>query len=120
MLELPSATGDGDRFAGVRESIGELRALAAGDDFIALELMLLCSQAGRTPGRNIAIIGQGNEMAAGRVTPGLTTIDFSGEEIGSRAVELVLQRVAKTRQDASQHAYVPPVLVERDSARLSG
>jgi DNA-binding LacI/PurR family transcriptional regulator len=42
---------------------------------------------------------------------------MGGEEIGRRAMEVVLQRVAKTRQDAAQLIKVPPKLVVRETTR---
>jgi LacI family transcriptional regulator len=108
-----------DGLAALRERLGPARAVAAASDFLALQLMFLCYQSRRTPGRDVAVIGQGNELAGALVQPALTTIDFAGEEIGQRAMDLVLQRVAQTRQDSPQQTYVPPVLVERESGRLS-
>ena len=118
IVELsPRGAGDGDRFGPVRARLGEVNAIAAGDDFLALELMLVCCRAGRTPGQDIGIIGQGNEPAGANISPTLSTIDFCGEEIGRRAMELSLQRVTKARQDAAQQALISPVLVPRESTR---
>lgn len=108
----------GDRLAPVRDRIGSIRAIVAGDDLLAIDLMLLCCQMGRIPGRDIAIIGQGNELVGARISPSLTTIDFCGEEVGQRAMEISLQRVAKSRQDASQQTYVPPQIVARESTHM--
>jgi len=109
----------GDGLAAVPARLGALRAIIADDDFLAVDLMLLALAAGRHPGRDIAIAGQGNEALGARLTPGLTTVDFCGEEIGRRAIETALQRITKTRQDAPQQTLVPPVLVVRESTRLS-
>lgn len=106
----------GDRFAQIRDRIGEVRAIVAGDDALAIDLMLLCCQIGKIPGRDIAIVGQGNEFIGARVTPSLTTIDFCGEEVGQRSMDLALQRVTKARQDAPQQTYVPPQLISRESS----
>jgi DNA-binding LacI/PurR family transcriptional regulator len=48
----------------------------------------------------------------------LTTIDLCGEEVGRRAMEMALQRIAKTRQDAPQQTLIPPLLIARESTRL--
>jgi len=85
-----------------------LRAVAGSDDYVA-------RSAGRTPGRDLAVIGQGNEPLAQCIEPALSSVDFAGEEIGRRAMDLVLQRVNKTRMDAPQSTYVAPTLVERGS-----
>ena len=92
-----------------------VRAIAAADDYLALALMTLCWQHGRKPGHDIAIIGQGNERLSTRIRPTLSTVDFSGEEIGRRAADIALQRLSKSRMDAPQTAYVAPILIARES-----
>lgn len=106
-----------DRFAPVRQRLPGLRALAASDDLLAIALLALCYQAGRAPGSDIAVIGQGNDLAGTRVWPRLSTVDFCGEEIGRRAMDLLLQRITKSRQDSPQQTYVPPLLIARESTR---
>lgn len=143
-VHTPSATGAAERLAGFHEICRErhvdagavtltvtgprdpgwdsvparlagLRAVAGSDDYVALQLLLLARGAGRTPGRDLAVIGQGNEPLAQCIEPALSSVDFAGEEIGRRAMDLVLQRVNKTRLDAPQSTYVAPTLVERSS-----
>ena len=106
-----------DRLAQVRDRLQNIRALAASDDFLAIELMLLSANLGRQPGRDIAVIGQGNEIAGARISPSLTTVDFCGEEIGRRAMDTAIQRIQKTRQDTPQHTHVTPQLIVRESSR---
>jgi LacI family transcriptional regulator len=113
----PGAAEDGDRLHGVRERLGGVQAIVASDDFLALQVMFQCAQEGRTPGKDVAVIGQGNELAGARGWPTLTTVDFCGEEIGRRALDVVLQRVTQARQDAPQYTLVPPILVERETTR---
>jgi LacI family transcriptional regulator len=115
-LEIDTESG-GSAFDALRARIGGLRAVAASDDSLALEALLAASQAGRTPGRDVAILGAGNESFGARIAPALSTIDLGGEEIGQRAIELALQRVAKTRQDSAQRTFVPPTLIARESTR---
>ena len=95
-----------------------IRAIAATDDFVAVNLMALCCRAGRNPGQDIAIMGQGNERISSRITPSLSTIDFCGEEIGRRAAETALQRIDKSRMDAPATAHVAPLVIARESTRL--
>jgi LacI family transcriptional regulator len=101
------------------QRLATVRAVIAGDDCLALNLMLMCLEAGRHPGRDIDVIGQGNEPFAARLCPSLTTIDFGGQEIGRRALEMAIQRVAKTRQDAPQQTLIAPTLVQRQTTRFS-
>lgn len=104
----------------IRERLADVQAIATSDDFLALDIMGLCWQAGRAPGCDIAIVGQGNERFTSRIRPTLSSVDLRGEEIGRRAMDTALQRLAHTRMDAPQAARVAPVLVPRDSTRLLG
>lgn len=94
------------------------RALGASSDLLALEMLGYCWRAGRRPGRDIAIMGQGNERCAALISPALTTTDWCGEEIGRRALEILLARVEKLRLDAPQSNYVAPILCGRASTQL--
>jgi LacI family transcriptional regulator len=116
-VTIPPEAGNGDRFRPVRERLPELRAIAASDDFLALDIMITCLNAGRRPGQDISIVGQGNESfgLCGQVS--LSSVDFAGVEVGQRAMDLVLQRISKLRQDAPQQIFVPPVLRPRGSTR---
>jgi LacI family transcriptional regulator len=119
VIEVPPRGADGpDRLEAVQRRLAEVRGMAASDDYLAVELMLLCARGGRKPGADIALIGQGNELVGGRISPRLTTIDFCGEEIGRRALDIALQRVSQARQDAPEHTLVPPVLVVRETSGL--
>jgi DNA-binding LacI/PurR family transcriptional regulator len=113
----PGAGGDPRRLEALRSRLPAVRGVVASSDLLAVEVLVLAMQAGREPGRDIAIMGQGNDVLGRRIVPALTTIDFSGEEIGRRALDLALQRLAKTRHDAAQQVLVPPLLVERASTR---
>jgi LacI family transcriptional regulator len=112
---LPDAT-----FCALSQRLQDARAVAATDDFLALELGGWCAHAGRRPGQDLVLMGQGNEPAGARVTPRLTTTDFCGREIGRRALEAALARLDKTRMDAPQTTCVPPMLVVRDSTAPVG
>ena len=102
----------------IKQHLERVTAAAATDDFSAVELLTLCLESGRIPGQDVAIMGQGNERVGDRITPSLTTTDFCAEEIGRRAMETALARLGKTRMDAPQCAYVPPVLITRQSTKL--
>lgn len=107
-----------ERLEPLRERIRTARAVAASNDYLAAELMMLCRALGRTPAQDISIIGQGNEIVSTRIAPKLTTTDLCGEEIGQRAVDIALQRIMKTRQDAPQQTQVAPMLITRETTRL--
>jgi DNA-binding LacI/PurR family transcriptional regulator len=108
-LDAPS------RLDEVRNRLSSIRGMAGSDDFVALELMFLALQADRHPGRDISILGQGNEAFGAQIAPSLTSIDYAGEQIGQRALDIALERVTKTRQDPAIQAAIPPVLIARES-----
>jgi LacI family transcriptional regulator len=110
---LPEAI-EGELVSRLRQT----RAVGASDDLLALELLGYCWRAGRRPGRDIAVMGQGNERCAALINPSLTTTDWCGEEIGRRALEILLARVEKRRLDAPQSNYIAPVLCSRASTQL--
>ncbi|MCK4342633.1 MAG: LacI family DNA-binding transcriptional regulator [Phycisphaerae bacterium] len=118
-LTIEVAASGTDRLEPVRDRLAEARAVAASNDYLAIDLMLLCCEMGRIPARDIAIIGQGNELVGTCISPTLTTVDLCGEEIGRRAMDLAVQRISKTRQDAPQHIQVPPLLIVRESTRCA-
>ncbi|MGE0480788.1 MAG: LacI family DNA-binding transcriptional regulator [Phycisphaerae bacterium] len=101
----------------LRGRLEGLSGIGASDDALALSVMLACRQLGFAPGVDIAVMGQGNDALAAEVAPALTTVDYSGAEIGQRAIETATQRLTKARADAFQSVQVAPQLIERDSTR---
>lgn len=101
----------------LRQATAAYRRFCASDDALAMELMFACMASNRMVGRDVAVIGHGNEPIGAHVSPGLTSIDPQGEQIGRRAMEVLVQRAEKTRSDAPQEVCVPPELVERGSTR---
>jgi LacI family transcriptional regulator len=99
------------------EALAGAAAIAATSDALALQVMLLLARRGRMAGRDVALLGAGNHPVGAYVRPSLSTIDFSGFEIGQRAMDLALQRLAKTRMDSPQTILIPPTLVPRESTR---
>jgi LacI family transcriptional regulator len=100
------------------DRLREVRAVGTSDDVLALELYAYCWRAGRRPGRDLAIMGQGNERCGRAISPPLTTTHWCGEEIGRRAMEILLARVEKIRLDAPQSNYVAPLVCTRASTQL--
>ncbi len=96
-----------------------VRAVAASSDYAVLDVMLASARAGRRAGVDLAVIGQGNECFTTQLQPALTSTDLGGEELGQRAVQTVLARVEKTRQDSFEVTHVAPRLLVRDSSHLA-
>jgi len=101
--------------AQLERRIAQVQAVGATNDFVAVSLYGLCWRTGRAPGRDISLMGQGNDLPAANLSPTLTTVDLCGEEIGRRAFDTVLARLNKLRQDAPQTVEVAPKLVVRES-----
>jgi len=97
----------------------QINGLAATDDAHAISAMFACFEAGCVPGRDVAVIGQGNEPLGARIHPALSTIDFSGREIGRRAFDVLLQRLDQSRMDTPHTLTVAPQLVVRETSDRS-
>lgn len=103
----------------VHERLARARAVGAASDALAMRVLWTCQQLGRRPGVDVAVIGLGNEPCTSYIYPGLSSVDMCGQEIGSRAFDLALQRVTKTRQDGRLTTPITPRLIERASSRLA-
>lgn len=111
-LTVPDSCGP-NRLDAVVERLAGAARIATGDDLLAIEILVRMALRGRLAGRDYALMGVGNEAAGTALSPGLTSIDLSGEETGQRAMELALQRVTKSRQDGPQRIAVAPQILER-------
>jgi LacI family transcriptional regulator len=109
----------GDAQAAIDAVIGSARGIAACDDGLAIQAMMLAERAGRQVGRDVAVVGQGNSEIGTGLRPALTSVDFAGQEAGQRAAAIALQRVNAARQDSPQEVVVTPELIVRASSRLS-
>jgi LacI family transcriptional regulator len=99
----------------VRAGLSRVRCIAADDDALAISVMLSCARTDRVIGRDVAVIGHGNNAVAAAIRPALTSVDPGGEEAGRRAMESVLQRLGRTRMDAPQRVRIAPALFRRRS-----
>lgn len=111
-VDVGDTPGEG-RLDGVLDRLAGTARIAAGDDLLAIEILVRLALRGRQAGRDYALMGVGNEVAGAAITPSLTTIDLNGEEVGQRAMEIALQRVTKARQDGMQRMAVAPQILER-------
>lgn len=91
-------------------------AIVTSDDTLAIATIVWLGVRGRVAGRDVAVIGQGDDPIGERICPSLTTVDYVGDEIGSRAAEVVLQRAANARQDAPETTYIAPILRRRGTS----
>ncbi|MBK8914236.1 MAG: LacI family DNA-binding transcriptional regulator [Phycisphaerales bacterium] len=95
------------------------RGIAAGGEKVAAGLYCALLTSGRIPGRDVAVTSFGNGAVLERISPKVTVVDPVGAEIGRRAMEIILQRLGKTRHDAPEFTEVAPVVRSHASSRLS-
>lgn len=88
-------------------------ALFAGNDSLALDALWARADAGLSS-EQLSIVGYDNIEVAGHPGISLTTIDQSGEELGERAVRLLLERLGGRMEPV--HFEVQPILRVRSSS----
>lgn len=98
------------------EHLRGVDGVAATSDAAAVAALLALRVLNRSIGRDVWVVGQGNDPIGTAVRPALSTVDLSGEECGYRAATTALQRVAGERADRPQHITVAPTWIERQSA----
>jgi len=101
-----------------RELLGdnsELTALFCFNDLVAIGALQTCVDLGRSVPDDIAIVGFDDIPLAALVTPALTTCRVSRYELGTRAMDLLLERIAGCT-DECQEIVLPTALVVRNSA----
>lgn len=90
-------------------------ALICFNDPTAIGAMLGTHQAGRAPGRDVAIVGFDDIQDAALSYPALTSIAIDPAALGQAAADLLLSRI-ESRGGPRRQIIVPPRLVVRDSS----
>lgn len=93
----------------------KLTAIFAANDKMALGACQALRQAGRTPGKDIAVLGCDDIPTAALADPPLTTIRMNFFEVGSAATTHLLDMVEGRNGKAMVQQRVPVALVERES-----
>jgi len=86
----------------------KISALVCASDYIALEFMRLAQERGMQAPRDFSIVGMDDIPLSAQKE--LTTIQYSSEEIGRRAIEAAVLRLAG--KEASQCNFVVPVALK--------
>ena len=84
------------------------------NDVVAFGVMLGLRAAGKVPGRDCAVIGFDDIDEAALWRPALTTVSISPRQIGVKAAELLLERIAHPEEGPRQ-IIIPPRLIVRKS-----
>ncbi len=85
------------------------------NDFIAIEVLGILSEFGLTPGIDVGVVGFDNTRISGFPGISLTTIDQQWEEIATRSIDLLIERIEKERRE-SVDISLPSSLVVRNSS----
>lgn len=93
----------------------ELTALFCFNDLVAVGALHACAEIGRSVPKDIAIVGHDDIPLAALVSPRLTTCRVPRHELGSLAVEALLERL-KDCPSGCQPIVLEPELVLRNSA----
>lgn len=87
-------------------------AYVAGNDYLAIKIMMYLKEKGLYSRENVAIVGMDNTASSAIVSPALTTIGFSKEDIAREAIDFLVHGVNVRKAEAKK---IPVFLVERDS-----
>lgn len=93
----------------------EITALFCHNDLIAVGAVQACLQYGLSVPNDIAIIGYDDIKLAALVTPSLTTIHSPILEIGTRAIQMLLEQMSDASIEPTQTNFQPNLIV-RESA----
>jgi len=72
-----------------------ITGVVAGNDLIAVGIIVAASERGRNCPRDISVVGFNDMLLAGRLQPPLTTIRIPHYDVGTRAAELLMALVAE-------------------------
>ncbi|WP_074012169.1 LacI family DNA-binding transcriptional regulator [Candidatus Sodalis sp. SoCistrobi] len=92
----------------------QITAAVCYQDIVALGVMQTLRKAGRTPGKDFALVGFDDITEASLVQPALTTISVAAKEIGRKAGELLYSRI-QGNDEPPKRIILPPALVIRES-----
>jgi LacI family transcriptional regulator len=93
----------------------EVTALFCYNDLVAVGALQACADSGRRVPDDIAVMGCDDTMLAALVTPPLSTCHVSRHELGTQAMQLLLNQINGCREKCDE-IILQPVLVVRASA----
>lgn len=93
-------------------------AVICGNDQLAFGALIECTRQGIDVPRELSVVGFDDLEFASQIVPSLTTVRVPAEEIGARAAEMLLSRIAGTT--SPRHVEIEVSLVVRDSSSALG
>lgn len=97
---------------------GDATAIVAANDLMAIGVMQVLSAAGLRIPDDISVTGFDDILAAGLVTPGLSTVALDQEGLGRRAAQMLLERVTGKFKGPSRVEERPFYLRNRGSTGM--
>lgn len=111
---LPWDPKDAYRLAqGIVHELEPGTAILTGSDYFALGIYRALHEAGRAVPGEISVMGYGDHPFSAYLNPALSSVRLPAEEIGTTAVDLMLERLAAPREP--RRIELEPNLVIRDS-----
>ena len=91
-------------------------AVFAASDVMAMGALVAIREAGLRVPEDIAVVGFDDISVARLITPRLTTVAQFQENLGVRAAEMLLERLAGTAPEHGRSEEMPYELIVRESA----
>jgi len=113
---LPTVEGGREMARGLLAAHPELTALFCHNDLVAIGALQACADLGRAVPTDIAIVGFDDIPLAALVSPSLTTCRVPRYEMGSQAMQLLLEKISGCAGEECKEIIFQPELVVRDSA----
>ena len=115
-LALPWQPEEAYRFARTLVSEGNHPdGIVTGNDYFALGLLRVLAELGLEVPGDVAVTGYGDHPYAGYLQTPLTTVRLPAAEVGTTAVDLLLQRLRSTVSERPRKTLIRPELVVRAS-----
>lgn len=96
-----------------------LSGVGADNDELAIAAIIALTRLGRRPGHDVSVVGQGNSHFGRNIRPALTSTNLRATDIGRRAMEMLVARLAKSRIDPIQLIAIEPYLEVRATTVLT-
>lgn len=96
--------------------MSDMTAVFAGNDQMALGLLLAFSERGLAVPGDVSVVGYDDGADAAYYNPPLTTVRQDFREVGRRAIELLVGQVESGARSAEQIVVEPELIVRRSSA----
>jgi len=98
------------------ESKNPPNAIFSSSDYSALGALLYLKENGFNVPEDVGVVGYSNEKFTGLISPGLTSVDQHGSEIGQYAAKVFLEEINNTGNKVPRTIILDPNLIVRNSS----